>query len=211
MLKYTVRCLISARNFWQFAMNSKENDGYYNMALTGNSLCQFDLPYWTGGPRTLHELLRLSGDSELDEELLKLVPEYPLHLINLASLEHTEYFRTELRLLMELYKLKDDGERWQEYIDSSTECQCMDEDTYKLLEVLAHVEGLDVEKNKREDKVNMCKAIEEIKEKAREEGKEEERVRITCEYVREGLLKIADAAKKLNMPQEELELLLNNM
>ena len=114
--------------------------------------------------------MRLSGDSELDEELLKLVPEYPLHLINLARLEHTEYFRTELRLLLELYKRKDDGEKWQKYIDSSAECRCMDEATYKLLEILAHVEGLDVEKNTKEEKVNMCKAIEDIKKKAREEG-----------------------------------------
>ena len=171
--------------------------------------------------------MRLSGDSELDEELLKLVPEYPLHLINLARLEHTEYFRTELRLLLELYKRKDDGEKWQKYIDSSTECQCMDEATYKLLEILAHVEGLDVERNTKEEKVNMCKAIEDIKKKAREEGIEQgiEQGReqgmkqgieqgvfqITCEYVKEGLLKVADAAKKLNMSQEELEKLLAGM
>ena len=77
--------------------------------------------------------------------------------------------------------------------------------------------------DKTEGQVNMCKAIEDIKKKAREEGIEqgieqgleqgiEQGVfQITCEYVKEGLLKVADAAKKLNMSQEELEKLLAGM
>ena len=40
----------------------------------------------------------------LGVELQKLVPEYPLHFLDLTNFQHFEYFKTELRPLLEFIK-----------------------------------------------------------------------------------------------------------
>lgn len=68
--------------------------------------------YWGdgewNGPLTLHDMLDLSGNDELKKAFLQLIPEYPLHLINLSKLENYGLFRTELRTLLELYSCRTD-------------------------------------------------------------------------------------------------------
>ena len=161
--------------------------------------------YWSDkdwdGPRTLREMLQLSGVDDLDKELLKLVPEYPLHLVNLASLEHTEYFQTELRIVMDLYRLKESKEGWRNYVMSHEECKSIDYDTYKILNVLTSTEGLEQEKIEKGGKVNMCGALLGIKEEGREQGRLSELI----DLVKEGVLELDYAAKRMQMTPEEFK------
>ena len=62
---------------------------------------------------------------------------------------------------------------------------------------------------------NVCKGIqgwlEEERAEGRAEGRAEERVSVLLELVKDGLLDLAEAAKRANKTEEEFEKLLNNL
>ncbi len=50
--------------------------------------------------------------------------------------------------------------------------------------------------------LDMCKAFEDEREEGKEEGKMEGILITLCDLVKDGLLKLEDAAKKANMSEE---------
>ena len=170
---------------------------------------------WTD-PKNLHEMLQFTGDEALDAGILKLVPEYPLHVVNLAELEHTECFQTELRLLVDLYRLKDNKEGWKKYILEHEECKSVDVATYKVLNQLTHATGLEPEHIEKEGKVDMCRALYEIREDAKEEGRSAglaeglaegltKQFHILCKYVKRGIIPLEEAAEDMQMTEAEFQ------
>ena len=79
---------------------------------------------------------------ELDRRLRRLIPEYPLHIVNLADIEDYSLFRTELRLLFELYSCRGNKEELKRYMESHEECRHMDEETCHMLGVMTHFKQL---------------------------------------------------------------------
>lgn len=144
------------------------------------------------GPKTLYDLIDFGEDEVLGKELRKLVPEYPLHFVNLSSLEDYGVFQTELRILLELYACRNDKERFQDYINSHEECRHMDEETLHMLSVMTHskeLQGLGIKA--KEENVNMCKAITDLildgKIEGKMEGKAEGKAEIIVGAVRKML------------------------
>lgn len=127
------------------------------------------------GPKSLHDMLRLYGDSELNDELLKLIPEYPMHIVNLATMDNTEGFRTEVRLLFDLYCRRNNKVELRKYIDEHEECKKMDIDTYHLLKVLIHSEDILLDEDDNEEEMDMCKALRDLIDDSKQEGREEGR------------------------------------
>ena len=126
------------------------------------------------GPRTLHDMLDLGGSDELGQELRRLIPDYPLHFINLSGLEDYSFFQTELRTLLELYACRRDKSKFVEYLQTHGECRSMDPETFHALEVLTHSELLHTYLPKeKEVTVNVCKAIDDLIQDSRAEGKAE--------------------------------------
>ncbi len=123
------------------------------------------------GPRTLHDMLNLGGSDELGQELRRLIPDYPLHFINLSGLEDYSLFQTELRTLLELYACRRDKGKFAEYLHTHDECRSMDPGTFHALEVLTHSELLHTYLPKeKEVTVNMCKAIDDLIQDSMAEG-----------------------------------------
>ncbi|MDE6168385.1 MAG: hypothetical protein K2G28_08005, partial [Acetatifactor sp.] len=115
------------------------------------------------GPLTLHDMLDLGGSDELRQELLRLIPDYPLHFINLSRLENYSFFRTELRTLLELYACRGDKSKFLEYLQTHDECRSMDPETFHALGVLTQSELLHAYMPKeKEETLNVCKAIDDL-------------------------------------------------
>ena len=144
--------------------------------------------YWGSkpwdGPRSLHEFLDFSGYEEnVTEELKKLIPEYPLHILDLNAENDYSGFRTSLRTVFELYARRTDKEQFLNYVKSHEECRHLDVETYEIIGKLINSGKLRQmqEKIKKEDEVrDMYDVFEDIfkdaKEKALQELKAEERI-----------------------------------
>ena len=130
------------------------------------------------GARSLHEMIHFNALGQPEElELKRLVPEYPLHFLDLAEFHHFEYFKTELRPLFELYQRRNSQKNFMNYIKTDGMCQSMDEESWYMLSQMTHSKDLSKlieEKKQRKGKGKaMCKAIEDLKNEGRAEGRAE--------------------------------------
>lgn len=97
----------------------------------------------------------------LGVELQKLVPEYPLHFLDLTSFQHFEYFKTELRPLLEFYQKRNSKEKFMECLNDREKYKDMDEESWYLLSQLTNSKSIRNliqrrEQKEREDK-STCK------------------------------------------------------
>lgn len=143
--------------------------------------------YWGNkpwnGPRSLHEFLDFSGYAEnMGEELKKLIPEYPLHILDLNAENDYSGFQTLLRTVFELYARRTDKGQFLDYVKNHAECRHLDVETYEIIGKLINSERLQKVQEKierREEEQDMYDVFEEIfkdaKEKAMQEFKAEEK------------------------------------
>lgn len=140
--------------------------------------------YWGSkpwdGPRSLHEFLDFSGYEEnVTEELKKLIPEYPLHILDLNAENDYSGFRTSLRTVFELYARRTDKGLFLDYVKSHEECHHLDVETYEIIGKLINSTELQQEQGKAqkgEEEQDMYNVIEELIKDGREEGRHEERI-----------------------------------
>ncbi len=167
------------------------------------------------GAKSLHEMLDFGiGTSELEGEFKKLIPEYPIHFLDLKNFEHFDYFRTELRPLLELYKRRNNKTEFLECIREYAEDDDMDDETWRMLGQLTHskkLEKLIEERNtKKEGKQDMCKALDDLVNDAKEEGKIEGKIEGRIEYIfelLEDLGEVPEEVRKKISEQRDLEIL----
>ena len=84
------------------------------------------------GARSLHEMMDF-GEGAAGEELKCLVPEYPLHFLDLSSFGHLEYFRTELRPLFGLFQRRKSKKGLEDYIRENEKRWNMDDESWYVL------------------------------------------------------------------------------
>ncbi|MCM1118292.1 MAG: hypothetical protein NC543_02930 [bacterium] len=117
-------------------------------------------------PRSLHELLDYGGASpEVIRQLERLVPECPLHILDLNQENDYSGFRTSLRTVFELYACRTDKKRFREYVESHEECRHLDEETYAVIgQMVRSEELLEVanDRGKAKEERDMCKAIKDL-------------------------------------------------
>lgn len=117
------------------------------------------------GAKSLHDMIDF-GNTQTGKELRKLIPEYPLHFLDLSNFKHFEYFKTELRPLLELFQRRNSKEEFAGYIRQNTESSNMDEESWKLLGQLIHsknIKGLiQKREQKKEEKENMSNALDDL-------------------------------------------------
>lgn len=158
------------------------------------------------GAKNLHDMVDFGEDNTLAENLKQLIPVYPLHFLNLA--EQTEYdnFQTELKILFELYARRNDKKEFMQYLKSHEVCRQLDKETYQTLGVLTNSKRLMCGKyieTKERGEVNMCQAIEELIEDGRKEGNLSGRQGMLYELVRDGMLPVQTAARKMSVTEQE--------
>ena len=128
------------------------------------------------GPRCLKDLLNLE---EIPEELLDYINDYPLHIIEAAHFEAPELFETDLKLVFGCLKYQNHPDRFQQFLQQNRRnFQELAEDAYDMIAAFCHAAQLKdlkhtaaiSEDNTEGGNVNMCKAIDELERRAREEG-----------------------------------------
>ncbi|MDE7130265.1 MAG: Rpn family recombination-promoting nuclease/putative transposase [Lachnospiraceae bacterium] len=154
------------------------------------------------GAKSLHDILDFGADPVLAQELKQLVPEYPLHFLNLSEVHNYSHSKTELRTLFELYDRRKDKSAFTQYVEEHDECRHMDAETYWALRILVNTTKLKtmIPHSERTEK-NMGNVFDEIWEDAREEGLHEGKLTTLYDLVHDGLLSIKDAAARASMTE----------
>ncbi len=123
--------------------------------------------YWSpdkwDGPHSIHEMLTTD-----DEEILGFIPDYKINLLELGSIKDIDFkkFRTSLAEAFQFIKYSKDKKRLETIVSENDEFTHLDRRT---VEVINSVTKLDLEITENKEEVNMCLAIEQMKEEAREE------------------------------------------
>lgn len=121
------------------------------------------------GSRDLYSILDMR---DIPEELQAYVNNYPIHVIEVCRLENTNVFRTDLKQIFDFIRFSKEKEKLIALVQREPAYQEMDEAAYDMVAEYADVEGL-IEMKKyheRDGKVNMCKALEDMRMEALEEG-----------------------------------------
>ena len=129
---------------------------------------------------------------------------YDLDLVAPAEIddEHFEQFHTELRELLKFIKYSKDKEKLDDVIHS--------DDTFKHIsrktaDVINIVTGSELHYETGKDEVDMCKAIEDMRNDSIAIGEVKGFLEAMISLVKDGILTVADAAKRANMTVAEFE------
>ena len=126
--------------------------------------------YWGEGrwtaPRSLHEMLDFP-----DERLKGLCADYRLNLVEPMAMSDEEFriLRTDLGAVLHYVKVQDDPDAIHRLLREDGRFRALDRDA---AEVLRAVTGTTIPINQKEEKIDMCKGEEQLKQRAFEEGKQ---------------------------------------
>ena len=142
------------------------------------------------GPRSLKELIDFSGV----EEMRELVPEFRIHLVEMSKVEHTEYFQTDMRSMVEYFKRRNDWKGFREYSETCEEQYELNEEGLLVMGELVNTSkfkylmeeqarkreiqranetgggNANNKQGKRKEKGIVCKALDDLIEQGVEQG-----------------------------------------
>jgi hypothetical protein len=124
------------------------------------------------GPRSLHDMFEIQ-----DERVLRYVPDYRINLIEPYghSEEELENMQSSLREVLLFIKYSNDKLKLKKLVQENENYSRMDKKAARLLRVTTNFEIKDNIEDGKEEAVNMCKALVDLMEDAREEGRAEAR------------------------------------
>ena len=147
-------------------------------------------------PKSLFELL------EIDERIKPYVNDFKMNLFEIAYLdrEKIDMFKSDFWILADyLYQMRVN----KDYVAGDTVIEHVDEllmlmsamtKDYRFEETINEVKG--------KEYVTMCEVLDRVEARGREEGIKEGTVNILISLVNDGILSIADAAKRADMSEE---------
>ncbi len=153
-------------------------------------------------PRDLHSML------SANDNILRFVDNYHLHLIVPAEIDDEDFtkFHTELSLALKYVKYSNNKKRLREIVSEDASYKSVSKKTADMVNI---VTSSMMCFNSGEERVDMCKAIEGIRNDARlegiEEGIKEGVLKTLISLVKDGVLTITDAAKRADMTVSEFE------
>ena len=138
----------------------------------------FGAEEWTA-PRDLHGMMKV------DEEILPFVDNYRLHLIAPSEISDEDFgkFHTELRLALKYVKYSRNKTRLNEIVHEDSGYRSISKKTADMVNI---VTGSKLKYGEREEKVDMCLAIEEMRNDAIAEGRAKGMVEGKAEGIAEG-------------------------
>lgn len=154
--------------------------------------------YWGAdkwdAPRSLHEMFGMNN-----QEILKYVENYHLHLIVPNEITDFKKFRTSLREVLEIIKVSDDRNKMKEVLDKNPSFKSMESEAVSAINVFT---GLNVPVDKKERKMDMCKAWQDQWLDGMAKGKAEDTIELL-----EDIGEPSSALRQLIMGQTDLEVL----
>ena len=118
------------------------------------------------GPRSLQEMFQLD-----DPDLLKFLPDYPLHLIEPASMSEDDLNKltTSLKEVLGFIKYSKDQEGLQKFISSDTNFTHLDRNAARVINTCTNL-NLNLNIDSEKEEFNMCQAFNEMLANSRLEG-----------------------------------------
>lgn len=160
---------------------------------------------WDGGT----DLYSLLDFSEIPQELKGLINNYNVHVIDVKNIENTDVFRTDLKQVFEFIKYAKDKQKLKELRQKDASYLELDDDAYDVAVAFTGAEKL---LGKRKENGNMvCKALDELLQDERAEGREEGALGVLLHLVRDGLLNLSVAAERAGMKVEDFEIALKQV
>lgn len=154
------------------------------------------------GATSLHEMMGFPL-----EEMRTFIQDYKIHLIDPAALEpdELEKFSTSLREVLGCIKYSKDKEKLSSFIRNNTRMML----EINAARVIQAITNITLDLSEEVEEVDMCKAIDDMMQDSREEGKAEGRTEgilfALTGLVRDGVLSIKDAAFRANMTESTFE------
>ena len=150
----------------------------------------FDAEKWNA-PKSLYEMF-----GNIEPEILKFVDNYHIHLISPADIADEDFskFHTELSLALKYIKYSKDKKRLRRIIQEDTAFKTVSRRTADMVNI---VTNSNLHYADGEERVNMCEAIEGIRNDAVLET--------LIGLVKDGLLSLNVAAERANMTVEEFK------
>ena len=107
-----------------------------------------------------------------NEHLKELGVDYRLNLIEPATMDDDAFnnFRTDLGAVLHYVKAQNDGKEWRRLLYENERCRIL---SRHAAEVVQTVLGMEIPINQDEEVTDMCKALEQIKQWAFEEGEQQ--------------------------------------
>lgn len=193
---------IRQKNIAEKAAYGEKDDYMYRMRQKDRLIPILNLVlYWGKGkwekPGRLKDMLQVEHLSQKAEEK---VADYPIYVINMRSIpeEMLERMDSDLKYVLGIMRYEGKGKAYQEYITSHREYfRHMPRSAVDVLDVCMNIgdvkKYLVYEKEKGEEKTDMCKALRELQEESRREGEQEGR----REGRQEGEQRLATLIQKL--------------
>ena len=161
---------------------------------------QFSTDAWDGS-LTLGNML-----ASADEELMALVPDYKINLISPSNLSADDLtrFHTELGLVLGYIRYARDKDALATYVKGEERFRSVGVETAQLVNVITDSR---LEYDPGKERVDMCKAIEDMRAEALEQGMQQGMqkgaLKTLAELVSDGVLTLADAAARAGMDPKE--------
>ena len=116
-------------------------------------------------PRSVHQMF----DQTYDERLLRFVPDYKINLLEPAALsdEDLTKFTTDFGRVMEFLQCANDKQRMQQLLREGSPFESISTSAALVLNSCANIK---IRINQDEEKTDMCKAIQELKQEAVDEA-----------------------------------------
>ena len=163
------------------------------------------------GPRTLHEILDFT---DVPEELRKRIADYKLNLIEIRKLEDTSVFKTDVRQVFDFIRFSNDKKALRKLVESDEYYKNMEEDAFDVAVQYTNATELIEAKEyyEKEGEVNMCKALTELIEDGKLEGREEKLRELVEKKAKKGLSisEIADMLEEDECVIEEIIKMITN-
>ena len=138
-----------------------------------------------------------------NKKLLQYVQDYQIHLIDPARIAPAELekFSTSLREVMGYIKYSKDKKRLTEFLSDNPR-MLMEANAARVIKAVTNTpleipEGAEV--------IDMCKAVEDMMNDSKAEGRTEGMVAALAGLVKDGLLSLKDAALRANMTESAFE------
>ena len=151
------------------------------------------------GPKTLHEILDFT---DIPEGLKEMVADYQINLVEIRELEDTSVFKTDVKQVFDFIRCSSDENALKELVEEDDYYKNMEEDAFDVAVQYTNATELIEAKEyyEKDGEVDMCKALTDLIESGRQEGRQEEMANTERERQR------ADAAEiEVLRLREEIE------
>ena len=122
------------------------------------------------GPLCLHDMLDFT---DIPQSLKELTADYSMKLIDVRRMQDTSIFKTDVKYVFDFIRYAEDKKKLYQLVMNEPYYQKMDEETYEVVCNYTNLKDLVKEENGEGGKKDMCKAIIDLMEDSRIEGREE--------------------------------------